>query len=69
MSQRSLLKTFGEKVVIAIPREPMDFMCRAVEAGHPRSVAIHLPPVLQEVVPDGIAMPKLLMCTNTALTL
>ena len=39
-----------EKVVIAIPREPMDFMCRAVEAGHPRSVAIHLPPVLQEVV-------------------
>ena len=43
----------GEKVVIAIPREPMDFMCRAVEAGHQRSVAIHLPPVMQEVVPGN----------------
>ena len=39
-----------EKVVVAVPREPMDFMCRAVEAGHPRSVAVHLPPALQEVV-------------------
>ena len=39
-----------EKVVVAIPRDPMDFLCRAVEAGHPRSVAEHLPPALQEVV-------------------
>ena len=39
-----------EKVVIAIPREPLDFMQRAVEIGHPRSIAIQLPPALQEVM-------------------
>ena len=39
-----------EKVVIAIPREPLDFMQRAVETGHPRSIAIQLPPALQEVM-------------------
>ena len=32
-----------ERVVVAIPREPQDFLCRAVEAGHPRSVAVDLP--------------------------
>ena len=32
-----------EKVVVAIPREPMDFLKGAVEVGHPRSVAISLP--------------------------
>ena len=39
-----------EKVTIAIPREPLDFLNRAVEAGHPRSVAINLPPELQSVM-------------------
>ena len=39
-----------EKVVIAVPREPHDFMVRAVQAGHPRSVAISLPPDLCRVV-------------------
>lgn len=39
-----------EKVVIAIPREPLDFMDRAVRAGHPRSLAISLPSELQKVV-------------------
>ena len=39
-----------EKVVIAIPREPLDFMHRAVDAGHPRSLAISLPSELQTVV-------------------
>lgn len=39
-----------EKVTIAIPREPMDFLCRAVAVGHPRSVALQLPDALQEVV-------------------
>jgi hypothetical protein len=49
-SEESAAVEVCEKVVVAIPREPMDFMCRAVEAGHPRSVAVHLPPALQEVV-------------------
>ena len=39
-----------EKVVVAIPREPMDFSKRAVEVEHPRSVAISLPSDLKEVV-------------------
>lgn len=39
-----------EKVVIAIPRQPLDFVQRAVEVGHPPSIAIQLPPSLQEVM-------------------
>ena len=31
-----------EKVVVAVPREPLDFLERAVETGHPRSMAIRL---------------------------
>ena len=41
-----------EKVSVTIPREPLDFMRRAVEVGlgHARSLAISLPPALQEAV-------------------
>jgi hypothetical protein len=39
-----------EKVVVAIPREPIDFVQRAVSVGHPRSVALQLPPDLQKVM-------------------
>ena len=39
-----------ERVVIAIPREPLDFLARAIEVGHPRGMAIQLPPVLQDVI-------------------
>ena len=39
-----------EKVVVAVPREPIDFLQRAVEVGHPRSVAISLPEDLKKVV-------------------
>ena len=39
-----------EKVVVAIPREPLDFLERALAVGHPRSVAIQLPPVLRQVM-------------------
>ena len=39
-----------EKVVISIPREPLDFLARAIEVGHPRSVAIQLPPALRDVM-------------------
>ena len=46
-----------------IPREPMDFLQRAVECGHPRGMAIHLPDnvkgVLEEVLfmdPSALAL-------------
>jgi hypothetical protein len=39
-----------ERVVVAVPREPLDFMARAVQAGHPRSVAISLPNDLCRIV-------------------
>ena len=39
-----------EKVVVAIPREPIDFVQPAVSVGHPRSVALQLPPDLQKVM-------------------
>ena len=39
-----------EKVVVAIPREPLDFLQRAINVGHPRSVAISLPSDLKEVM-------------------
>ena len=39
-----------EKITIAIPREPMDFLCRAVAVGHPRGVALQVPSALKEVV-------------------
>ena len=39
-----------EKVVIRVPREPLDFLHRAILAGHPRSHAISLPVELQNVV-------------------
>ena len=39
-----------ERVVIGVPREPIDFLERAVKAGHPRSVAINLPPDLCNVM-------------------
>ena len=38
-----------ERVVIGIPREPLDFLKRAVKAGHPRSMA-NLPPDLCHVM-------------------
>eukprot|EP00435_Cladocopium_sp_Y103_P054836 s1981_g18.t1 len=35
---------------MAIPREPLDFLARAVEAGHPRNIALSLPSDLQHVM-------------------
>lgn len=32
----------GEILTLGIPREPLDFLARAVQVGHPRSLAIHL---------------------------
>ena len=37
-----------EVLTVGIPREPMDFVAKAVEAGHPRSMSIHLSPFVQQ---------------------
>ena len=39
-----------------IPREPMDFLQRAVECGHPRGMAIHLPDNVKGVLEEALFM-------------
>ena len=39
-----------EVVDVGIPREPLDFCRRAIEVGHPRSVAVHISDVVQEAL-------------------
>lgn len=39
-----------EKVALWVPREPLDFLERAVQVGHPRSHSISLPRELEKVV-------------------
>ena len=48
--QPNQLDSNCEQVVVAIPREPLDFLERATLAGHPRSVAINLPTDLCKAV-------------------
>ena len=38
-----------EIVDVGIPREPLDFCKRAIEVGHPRSVAIHLSGIVRKL--------------------
>ena len=42
-----------EVLTVGIPREPMDFVVRAVEAGHPRSMSIHLSDFVQEMLREN----------------
>lgn len=42
--------TTVERVTLRVPREPMDFLKKAVEAGHPRGCSIALPIELEKVV-------------------
>ena len=39
-----------EVLTLGIPREPADFLEKAVQAGHPRSIAIHLPDAVKDVL-------------------
>ena len=39
-----------EVVTIGVPREPMDFVGRAVAAGHPRTLAVHLTPGVEHML-------------------
>ena len=44
-----------EILTIGIPREALDFLHRAVEAGHPRSISIHLSDVVKDVLVENFA--------------
>ena len=44
-----------EILTIGIPREAHDFLQRAVEAGHPRSISIHLSDVVKDVLVENFA--------------
>ena len=40
---------------VGIPREPDDFVSRAIQCGHPRSMAIHLPEQVTEVLEQNMS--------------
>ena len=42
-----------EVLTVGIPREPMDFVASAFEAGHPRSMSIHLSDFVQEMLREN----------------
>ena len=46
----------AEVCTIGIPREPWDFLSRAVEAGHPRSLAIHLGEEIMDVLRENFEL-------------
>ena len=45
----------AELCTLGIPREPWDFVQRAVQAGHPRSLAIHLSGDVKEMLKQNFA--------------
>ena len=56
-----------EVLTIGIPREPMDFVEKAVKAGHPRSMSVHLPLVVQDMLRENFEQsPLVLMKKRTA---
>lgn len=44
-----------EVLTLGIPREPVDFLEKAVHAGHPRSIAIHLPDAVKDVLDQNFS--------------
>ena len=55
-----------EVITIGIPREPMDFVARAVEAGHPRSMSIHLSDYVQEMLRENFEQSPLTLLRKRA---
>ena len=56
-----------EVLSIGIPRDPMDFVEKAVKAGHPRSMSVHLPTVVQDMLRENFEhSPLVLMKKRTA---
>ena len=45
----------AELCTLGIPREPWDFVDRAIKAGHPRSLAIHLSGDVMEMLKQNFA--------------
>ena len=45
----------AELCTLGIPREPWDFVDRAVKAGHPRSLAIHLSGDVMEMLKQNFS--------------
>ena len=46
-----------EEVMVSqygVPRAPLDFCERAVKCGHPRGMAVHLPPLAKEVIEQNL---------------
>ena len=55
-----------EVLTVGIPREPMDFVVRAVEAGHPRSMSIHLSDYVQEMLRENFEQSPLTLLRKRA---
>ena len=55
-----------EVLTVGIPREPMDFVARAVEAGHPRSMSIHLSDFVQEMLRENFECSPLTLLKKRA---
>ena len=56
-----------EVLTIGIPRDPMDFVEKAVKAGHPRSMSVNLPTVVQAMLRENFEQsPLVLMKKRTA---
>ena len=60
-----LCKNF-EVLTVGIPREPMDFVAKAVEADHPRSMSIHLSPFVQEMLRENFEQSPLALLKKRA---
>ncbi len=50
-----------EVLSIGIPRDPMDFVEKAVKAGHPRSMSVHLPTVVQDMLRENFELSPLVL--------
>ena len=55
-----------EVLTVGIPREPMDFVAKAVEAGHPRSMSIHLSDFVQEMLRENFEHSPLILLKKRA---
>ena len=56
-----------EVLSIGIPRDPMDFVEKAVKTGHPRSMSVHFPTVVQDMLRENFEQsPLVLMKKRTA---
>ena len=53
-------KLYAQNVIVeaqqvGLPREPIDFVKRALQCGHPRSMSVHLPEMVQQVLEENLS--------------